>query len=169
MTGSIQQAATEILALINSRPTSPREAEIAAVIGRVGTGALAAMSPQHAELHCEWRALVEENIREFGPDSDEGLSEAEIAAEEDRLAAHMDLIFDLAWRILEAPARTWGDVLAYAEVCFWGHWHVDPQGPDTERWLQGGPHSEGELGNKALAKVLGAVFSLARPPGGGKD
>jgi hypothetical protein len=168
MTGSIQQAAAEILALINSRPSSPSEAEIAAVIGCVGTSALAAMSPEHVVLYREWRALVEENIREFAGD-DEGLSDAEREAEEDRLAAHMDLIFDLAWRILEIPARTWGDVLAYAEVCFWAHWHVDPQGPDTERWLQGGPHSEGELGNKALAKVLGAVFSLARPPGGGKD
>ena len=50
MTGTIQQAAAEIVALINSRPATPSEAEIAAIIGRVGTGTLAAMSPAHAEL-----------------------------------------------------------------------------------------------------------------------
>ena len=165
MTGTIQQAAAEIVALINSRPATPSEAEIAAIIGRVGTGTLAAMSPAHAELFREWRGLIEENIREFEGDH-EHLTEAEQKAEEERLAAHMELIGDLSERILEIPVRTWGDVLAYAEVCFWWHWAgVDPQGPDAEAQMQGGPFSMSDACDEALAKVLQAIFTLARPPG----
>ena len=100
MTGTIQQAAAEIVALINSRPNTPGKAEIAAVIGRIGAGAPAPISPALAELYREWRGLIEENVRKFGG-SDEGLTDAEIEAEEERLAAHMDLIADPSRRILE--------------------------------------------------------------------
>jgi hypothetical protein len=149
MTGTIQQAAAEIVALINSRPNTPSEAKIAAAIGRIGTGALAAMSPAHAELYRDWRGLIEENIREFEGD-DEHLSEAEQKAEEERLAAHLNLIDDLEERILETPARTWGDILAHAEVGFWRHWAgVDPQGPDADAQMQGGPFSMGEACDEA--------------------
>ena len=141
MTGTIQQAAAEIVALINSRPNTPSEAEIAAIIGRVGTGALAAMSPAHAELYREWRGLIEENIREFEGD-DEHLTEAEQKAEEERLGAHMEPDRRPRRAHPGNPGAHVGRCPGLREVCFWRHWAgVDPQGPDAEAQMQAGPFS----------------------------
>jgi hypothetical protein len=160
MTGTVQQAAAEIVALINSRPGTPREAEIAAIIGRIGTDAAAAMSPAHAALYREWRDLIETHVREFG--GDDPPSEAEVEALEARMAEHMDVIFALTDRIHDTPARTWGDVLLFAEVCFWANWPgTDPEGAEAQAEMDAGCHSMGGLCDFSLVKLIEAIFTVA--------
>jgi hypothetical protein len=162
MTGSLQQAAAAIVALINSKPTSPSEAEIAEILGRVGKGTAAGlpMSPEHAEHYAEWRRLIEVHMREF--DGKDPPSHAEILALEARLGEHMDAINALADRIHATPARTWGDVVLYAEVCFWSHWPgTDPEGANAQAAMAAGPASMGSIHDVDLAKLIEAVFTVA--------
>ena len=159
MTRTIQQAAGQIVALINSRPASPSEAEIAKIIVRIGATA-APMSPEHAAHYREWRRLIEEHVREFcGPDPD---TKAEIEGLEKRMAAHMDMIDEFACRILATPAQTWGDVLLYAQVCFWTNWPgTDPEGPDAQAEMDAGFSSMGGLCDASIIKLIEAIVAVA--------
>ena len=145
---------------VNSKPTSPTEAEIAAILAPLGAGApRAGMSPVHARLYREWRGLIAA-LREFSTKHLPPHITPESEALEARMDAHVEIIEALADRILETPVRTWGDVLAYAEVCFWHHWTgVDPQGSDAEARMQAGPFNTSELCDEALAKVIKAIFA----------
>jgi hypothetical protein len=120
-----------------------------------------AMSPAHATHHREWRALIDQHRMQFGS-VDEAMPPEAAKAEEKRLADHLDMIDELAARIFTEPARTWGDVLLYAQACFWAHWSgVDPEGAAAPAQLAAGPMSHGAAPDKALAKLLLAIFSVA--------
>jgi hypothetical protein len=116
------------------------------------------MSPEHAEHYREWRHLIEEHVREFyGPEPD---ADAEIKAEEARLAEHIRMVDDLA-RILATPAQTWGDVLLYAQVCSWANCAgTDPEGPDAAEAMASGLNSQGRLCDLSLVKLIEAVSSV---------
>jgi hypothetical protein len=61
------------------------------------------------------------------------MTKAEIEAEEARMGEHMEVINAFSTSIFEVPARTWGDVMLYAQVCFWRHWAgVDPEGDEAQ-------------------------------------
>ena len=161
MTRTIQQAAPEIVALINSKPSSPSEAEIAEILGRIGTPAVP-MSPAHAAHYREWRRLIEEHVREFSGPEPETETAAERKAEEERLAAHLKTIDTLAYRILATPARTWGDVVLYAEVAHWEQWlGADPERQEAQRWRDSGLVSVGGLCDQSLIKLIEAILSIA--------
>jgi hypothetical protein len=77
------------------------------------------------------------------------------------MSAHMEKIDALADRILAMPARTWGDVMLYAQVLFWKNWPgIDPEGADALPQMRAGPMSQGEEIDRALARLLEAIFVL---------
>lgn len=163
MTTSVQQAATEIVALVNSSPRTPWPEEIAAIIAKAVPGAapMPPMSPAHAAHYAEWRRLIDEHMREFGPGSQDGMTVAEAEADDARMSAHSKVIDALKARILSVPAKTWGDVVLYAQACSWEYWcGADPEGPDMRRWLEDGPQCDHDE-SVDLAKLLEAIFTVA--------
>jgi hypothetical protein len=123
----------------------------------------ASMSPAHAAHYREWRCLVDHHMREFENPNEEGMSKAEIEAEEARMAAHMEIMESFAHQVFAVPARTWGDVLLLAEICLWFHAPgTDPEAPTASSDLQDSFSCDGEMPDTALAKLLEAVFSVAR-------
>jgi hypothetical protein len=69
---SIADSAEAILALINSKPSTPTREEVEAVLARAFPAAstaatLPAMSPARAALWREWRERIEAHMREFAP------------------------------------------------------------------------------------------------------
>src|SRR5262249_25143486 len=107
-------AARLIEAVLQFRPSSPT-----------------AMSPIHAAYYREWRGLLDHHFREFGSSEWGDTLTPEVEAKEDRMGAHMEIIDALGDRIFATPAQAPGDVLPYAEVCYWRHWSCDPQAPDV--------------------------------------
>lgn len=157
---SIQQAANAIVALVNSSPRSPWPSEIEAIVARIGSPGPAAMSPVHAEHYREWRNLIAAHMRKFGKPDHTGMTEAEMEADDARMSAHMRIVDALTARIFAVPARTWGDVMLYAQACFWQYWAgFDPEGPEAQSQLEGGPHSDDH--GKALVKLIEAIFTVA--------
>jgi hypothetical protein len=137
---------------------------VEAVLQFRGAPGAASMSPAHAAHYREWRRLVDQHMREFSEfasGDESGVPKAEIAAEEARFAAHTEVVDTLARRILAIPARTWGDVLPLAEVCYWAHWNADPEGLNAPAELTAGPQSEGGICDEALITLLQAIFTVA--------
>ena len=160
----IKEAAAAIVALIHSSPRSPRVEEIEAVIARVGSISPAAMSPTHAAHYAEWRRLIEEHTRAWPPfTSDGGKSEEASEAADARMSAHLGTMDDLALRVFAVPARTWGDVLLFAEVCLWVHHAgIDAEAPQGRAQLhEMGFANCGDATDKALTALLEAVFTVA--------
>jgi len=101
---TVQEAAAAIVRLINEKPQTPRQDEIATVIARVV--ATPATLPQLSPEHLEYRRLVAE------VEGMPGGSEAE--EEELRLAS--DRVTALERQIWATPAKTLADVLLRGEI-----------------------------------------------------
>lgn len=160
----VQQAAAAIVSLINTSPRSPRQDEIEAVIARVGSVNPAAMSPGHAEHHREWRRLVDEHVRGWPPFAcDTSRTAEESEADDAQMTAHLQKMDDLALQVFDAPARTWGDVLLFAEVCLWvHHGGIDAESPQGRAQLhEMGFANCGDMVDKALTALLEAIFTVA--------
>jgi hypothetical protein len=122
-------------------------------------GNASAMSPAHAAHYREWRHLIEQHMREFERDNEVSMTKAEIEANEKRVGAHMGVISDLVLRIFAVPARTWGDVMLYAQAFAWQYWPgVDPEA-EARSQMEGGPMNEIE--DDDLARLLSAIFTAA--------
>jgi hypothetical protein len=133
-----------------------------AVLQMGGCSRVLVMSPAHAEHYREWRSLIATHVREFENVSEAGKTKAEITADENRMAQHMELINALCGRIFAVPARTWGDVALYAQVAFWQHWPgVDPEGPEASAEMRWGPFGVGGYPAETVAKLLEAIFTVA--------
>jgi hypothetical protein len=141
---------------------------IEAVLQFGGALQITAMSPAHAEHYREWRRLIEAHVREFEypgleypGDTGGGITE-ESEAEEARMDASLEVINDIADKILAEPVQMWGDLLPCAEVAFWYQWSgIDPQGPDAIGQMEAGPMSGGKAIDQAVSKVLAGIFTLA--------
>jgi hypothetical protein len=119
------------------------------------------MSPAHAAHYRELRRLIDEHMREFENRDQTGMTMAESDADDARMSAHTSVIDALVERIFAVPARTWGDVMLYAQACSWEYWAgADPEGPSMRRWLDDGPQCDHD-DSIALAKLLEATFSVA--------
>jgi hypothetical protein len=158
---TVQQAATAISRLINSNPRTPWLGEIEAIVARVGSPDAAAMSPPHAALYQEWRDLIDKHIRDFENPDEAGMTPAEIEADEARMSASIDTIDALKASIFAVPARTWSDVMLYAQAACWEYWAgIDPEGREMRSGLDDGPQSD-HADSVALAKLLEAIFTVA--------
>ena len=135
---------------------------VEAVLQFPGATSIAAMSPAHAAHYQEWRTLIDTHIREFENIDQTGWTKVEIDAEEVRNEAHTRIVDAMSKRILDVPARTWGDVALYAQVCMWEYWAgTDPESAEARCCLLGQePPSEPEETN-ALGKLLEAIFTVA--------
>jgi hypothetical protein len=124
---------------------------------------LPGMSPAHAAHYREWRGLIDhQHMRQFEGICHDGMTKAEIETAEARIAAHLEVIDAVAARIFAEPPQTWGDVMLYAQVCFWCHWSgIDPEGADAGPQLDAGPMSRGKAPDAALGKLLEAIFMVA--------
>jgi hypothetical protein len=117
------EAASEIAALINSRPESPRLDEIEAIIAKVMRPVLNA---DQARLRAEWDAALDACSDDV-PDEE--------------LNAAGNRVDDFARRILAQPVHGLADLKLLAEVCYWAHW-TDCDGlcgPGVDRLLAEGP------------------------------
>jgi hypothetical protein len=143
---TIQQAAAEIIQLINTRPTSPRPDEIEAIIARVASGCslLAAMplSAEQAQLHEAIQHLVDIGKTMGAEDYREGL--------EKRHHQAYCRVEELAERI-PTPARSLTDVILRAQVA----WALADRQDGVLRDIDE-PDAEG-----AAARTIQAVFDFA--------
>lgn len=137
---------------------------IEAVLQFGGATSMTAMSPANAEHYAELRRLIEAHVREFekSDDASGGRITKESEAEEARMGASMEVINDVADKILAEPVQMWGDLLPCAEVAFWLQWAgIDPHGPHARGQMEAGPMSGGEAIDEAVSKVLAGIFTLA--------
>jgi hypothetical protein len=122
---AIGAAAAQIVALINSRPGSPREDEIAAIIASVATsgssgpagevsaaGAPAPVIDGHLE---EWCRVVGEFLAKINS-GDVNMKDKETAELHDRVIATSIAIW-------ARPVRSWNDILMRAMVA--GYWNIE--------------------------------------------
>ena len=105
---SVEQAAAQIVALINASPRSPRQDEIAAVIAR--TAATPPTLPELAPEHLEYRRLIAEAKKQ----DDEGIPDGEDG--DAAVEALQSKIMALERKIWSTPARTLADVLLRGEI-----------------------------------------------------
>lgn len=163
--------ATEIVALINSRPVSPRADEIAAILAASGTPPL---STSHPALRARWDAAAAAHSEACARlsrmfDEDEGRQDT--GPVEDEMSQLQDRLDDCARDIFRAPARTAGDVRLVADAAFstlWSGVHLADAGADAH--MAGGPHHA--VGRGICAEALAALFKAVRdvlPAGSARD
>ena len=168
-------AAAEIVALINSRVSSPRQEELEAIIARVATQKAGNSFCGHSAHRAEWDAIVREDDEAQARASrieEEGGSDQAIAAAEEFCGAVGDRLSECAKRIFGTPAQSQADILLLAEACFRTLWSgCNLNGPDADAQMAGGPHHEvGGIDDpcgEALAALLKA-FAIWEAPKGGK-
>jgi hypothetical protein len=134
---AVQQAAAEVVALINSRPTSPRQDEIEVVIARACSvrtatpeplpplerSAIAERRPSH---FCgQWETLKQEAVTLAAVGKAQGglpVGHPKVEEQEALVAAlcvSQDAVAHAAW---ETTARDLADVLLLAEIVWTYHW-----------------------------------------------
>jgi hypothetical protein len=156
---SINQAADAILALINSKPQTPRRDELAAILAPHMNGPGPALRWQDTPLGAEWLALEAElykitEEKDLLPD-DPGYdrAQAEVDAVRDRVEAFV-------LRIWETRATTLRDAIHRTAMAV--HWNHpakldDPPFPDDV--IAGDPNRN--FDERALAHVVRGILDLA--------
>jgi hypothetical protein len=145
----ISAAAAEIVALINSRPTSPSHAEIAAIISKVAGGAPSMRFQGHQDLD-EWCRVLDDWLN---AEDLEELSEAELGKIHDPVAAKTKAIF-------ARPVRTWADIVMLAILV--GYWNggIDAAGPPyPDDVIADDP--DGNFDARSNAYLLRGIMDLA--------
>jgi hypothetical protein len=107
-------AASQVVALINSRPVTPWPHEIEAIIARVTALPASASLPPHVVAYRERaQAYYRHSVNVLGPLPDtapdnhpEWVRNGELSGEVDAAAAP----------ILQGPAETWGDIVGLASI-----------------------------------------------------
>jgi hypothetical protein len=153
-------AAAEIMALINSRVSSPRQEELEAIIAKVGGGATA---PADLDRLAHWDGVV----RQYLAFHDAAAAPAGESLE-DNTKRH-DSLIDWLCAETEAvwtkPVRDWGDVILRAAVAV--HWNSpldagDPAYPQNvlRFAVKDDPHDGYDV--HAVAHVIQGVLDLVR-------
>jgi hypothetical protein len=135
----VDVAAAKVLELINSKPQTPRQDEIAVI---VAAALPIALNLAEAKRRAEWTSAVaavdsaNAKIRELGGD-DEAMTaaEAEASAADDRLDA-------CATRIFNERVRSFGDIALLAEVCFRVLWDANLTDPSADVRMAAGPEHD---------------------------
>jgi hypothetical protein len=158
----VSEAAASILALINSKPQSPRQDELEAIISDAidGTGALSILAAKRAR----WRKAVADLdaaiaiVRDMTVD-DPGEAQASAAAD-----AASDRVLGIEAEMYRTTVSGWADVGILGEVCFRQVWPADDlHGLNSDKLLAGEP--ECEMHDKAICALLKAIRLLSRPRG----
>jgi hypothetical protein len=161
---TIQQAAAEIVALINSSPHSPRQDEIEAIIAKSISPSLHLR--EEPTLARKYRELMESaaeaNDRAF-VDTD-GACETDLVplfgggwvrkADVDESDGRFKEASRLAEAVWSTPPRSIEDIYTRAEIA--RYWH---QGEET--WLEGQkPEACDDWGDQAVGELIHAVLSF---------
>lgn len=154
---SVSDAASAIVALINSQPRSPTKSQIEAIIAKVAGAPAADRSgqicpngaPADSELLQRWLAAEANYLKAFRGDMTGAACDAA-----DREAGKASV---LVW---STPISCWGDVVARARVALFWRW---PLGDDSmaER-LQAvlARRGGGPLDESSVAPLINAVLQL---------
>jgi hypothetical protein len=142
---SIQEAAAQIVALINSRPLSPRPDEIEAIIARAGSANVVPASPLSPRIR-ELTALIFDGFERSGPLPPRGAEAAAVEAEIDRWQNELESLEDQ----IPSPPRSFGDLVAWAEIARCGA-DLRPDGTMGEC-------EEGDIFQRPAARLVEAVL-----------
>jgi hypothetical protein len=143
-----QQAAAEIIALINSKPRTPTQEELAAIIGT--TTAVPSLSENGRADLLRWDAIVREHL------------DAMEACEDDNDDLELRLSRALCARaeaIWTQPVRSWEDVILRAAVSvYWNSGRAKLSYPDfviakDDRWPS--------MDDRSVAFLVRAILDLA--------
>jgi hypothetical protein len=149
---SVQEASAALLALINSRPASPRLEEISAIIERT-VGAVAKSAQRNGDL-AEWCDMVSRYLNGSNED------EERTAQSEDALEEALCATTEGIWA---RPVHTWDDLVVRAAIAV--HWNspdydTDPAYPDDIVRVAIADNGRG-YDDYALAHVVRGVLDLA--------
>jgi hypothetical protein len=158
---SVQEAAGQIVALINSSPRSPRQDEIEAIIAKASTAAVCEKTMQWRAMRARHNAIWAARTREYNrlKSLGENATEAHLdqfgspdAILDEQTAFALD-----SWR---AGAKTWADVVLFAELAL--NWSFDPESPIDAAAYKAllVPHDTG-LDDQSLAQLVNAVLTVA--------
>jgi hypothetical protein len=142
-----QQAAAEIVALINSRSQSPWPHEIEAIIAKVATASMPQIPvlPSLSPDHLKYREVV---AKIDGFDWGKGLADEEVREPAfDRLTAQAT---EIEARVWATPAKTLGDVLLRGEIALHNENGVMESLSDAEAYYD----------ERAVAQVIKAVLDV---------
>jgi hypothetical protein len=159
-----QQAAAQIVALINSRPHSPRPEEIEAIVARAASssGVAPLVSPMAADW---WRAIRDERdtfarhqqeykaLRASGLD----LTEEDAKRSDAEAKAILARTEEATVAVWQAGAKTWADIVLFAELA--RYWMWDPEDPildkDFEACLE---IHDTSLDTQSVAQLVNAIL-----------
>jgi hypothetical protein len=147
---SAKDAATEIVALINSRAQSPWPEEIEAIITRVAPVSPDVSCADHGQL-AQWDSIVRQHV-----------ADTEKACNDDAECDRLDNVLAATCEALWAqPVHSLDDVLVRMAVCV--HWNsplhiADPAYPDCA--LDPAP-GEGDMDSRSLAYLVRGLLDLA--------
>jgi hypothetical protein len=152
MSTGIDQAAAEVLALINSKPRTPTNEELVAVL------AAHLEKPAHdapSALRSEWDALMAA-CRAADAGAEDEAGGAAVLATGERADEYVE-------RIVKAPVRGLADIKLLAEALHWRLWS-DPAGI-TDASLAEGPGNEVDAeADKVLAALLKGIRDFRDVP-----
>jgi hypothetical protein len=164
-----QQATTEIIALINTSPHSPRPDEIEAIIAKVVPQQPSMQRSSEAEKAGLWRRVVAEERaawvkREQGwVASGKAMTNAELNAITEAACDKTRATIHAMWG---DGASTWGDVVLFAEIAQWCNWGTEDSEvlePDFHELLELTQQGSNlALDNQALAQLVNAVLQVGR-------
>ena len=106
---SIQQAATEILALVNSSPRTPWPSEIEAIVARVGSPST---SSDFAIVH-RWEAAEAAHY---------AVAIRNGEASDGEHGSANDVLIEATRKIWREPVRGWPDIVARARMALYWKW-----------------------------------------------
>jgi len=164
---SVQEAAAAIVELVNTRPRSPTQAQIEAILERAWAGPRARAGSITVGDGDAWLSLIAEhdaahavsgNIQpgDVSPET-EALAEAVTAAADGRLSAFHKAVW-------QKQAHTWADVGFLAEICFRIFWPgCDLRSSTSGALLADGPHCREGVCDDALGALLRAIRDVTRP------
>jgi len=161
---SVQEAAAQVVALINATPRTPWPSEIEAIVARVVSSPdPAPASPRTAEWR---RVLAEERAGHEARMQEHRRRKAlgEDATEEDLdkiadIEALMDRTQETTLAIWRTGAKTWADVVLFAEVA--RYWKWDPEEPELDQNFKVALElDDARLDEQSLAQLVNAVLQL---------
>lgn len=151
---SVQEAAAAIVNLINTKPQSPRQAEIEKIIGSVHLNmALVGSVTETAasKNRAEYLSLIQE-IRNHEVRT-RGSTMAEEEANEPVLDGLCDAVVAYEReKIWSTPARTWGDVLLYAEAALYNENGIMKSRGDDDAYID----------ERSVAELINAAITVGR-------
>jgi hypothetical protein len=168
ITTAVDQAAADILALINAQPRTPTQQEIALLIAdrmgasldRAGGGAIVARRSEWSRLRADYNAKSEV----YGHDD-----KAESKDVADKAYERLEMLED---EIRALPPAGLADIAMLAEILFNRAYATGLPctllEPESEAFLAAGPHGQGGSIDEAMTVLLRAIRDLSRREAPGK-